>query len=81
LTADVDFRALDMHGTALGFETVLYVTVAEFLRGAGAEVELDRARKAASTSLDIDREATVLAALLDPEDVGGRFKVMLQVRE
>ena len=81
LTSDVDFRALDMHGTALGFETVLYVTVAEFLRGAGAEEELDRARKAASTSLDIDREATVLAALLDPEDVGGRFKVMLQVRE
>jgi hypothetical protein len=29
----------------------------------------------------VDREASVLAALLDPDDVGGRFKVMLQVRE
>ncbi|MHB0981532.1 MAG: SAM-dependent methyltransferase [Thermoleophilia bacterium] len=36
LTADVDFRALALHGEALGFEPVLYTTLAAFLRAAGA---------------------------------------------
>ncbi len=81
LTADVDFRALGLHGTESGFETVLFLTVAGFLQAAGAEEELSRLRKEAAGSLDADREAAVLAALLDPEDVGGVFKVMLQVKE
>ena len=81
LTADVDFRALDLHGTESGFETVLFLTLAAFLQGAGAEKELFHLRQEAVGSLDADRDAAVLAALLDPEDVGGAFKVMLQVKE
>jgi SAM-dependent MidA family methyltransferase len=77
----VDFRALDLHGTESGFETVLFLTLAAFLQGAGAEKELFHLRQEAVGSLDADRDAAVLAALLDPEDVGGAFKVMLQVKE
>ncbi len=81
LTADVDFRALDLHGTESGFERVLFLTLAAFLQAAGAEEELFDLRLEAAGSLDADRDAAVLAALLDPEDVGGAFKVMLQVKE
>ena len=81
LTADVDFAALDTHGRELGFETVLFATVAGFLAAARGGEELERLRGEAAGSLDADREAAMLAALLDPEDVGGVFKVMLQVRE
>ena len=35
LTADVDFRALDLHGEALGLECVLFASLAAFLRGMG----------------------------------------------
>ena len=81
LTADVDFRALDLHGAESGFETVLFLTLAAFLQAAGADQELVDLRREAAGSLDADRHAAVLAALLDPEDVGGAFKVMLQVKE
>ena len=81
LTADVDFAALDLHGRELGFETVLFATVAGFLTAAGGGEELERLRGEAAGSLDADREAAMLAALLDPDDVGGVFKVMLQVKE
>ena len=40
LTADVDFAALDLHGRNEGFETILFTTLAGFLRGGGAEEEL-----------------------------------------
>ena len=98
LTADVDFAALDLHGRKEGFETVLFTTLAGFLRGGGAEDELralrarlaDRfdppgAPAAVATSepdpLEADRQATVLANLLDEDDLGGAFKLMVQVRE
>jgi len=81
LTADVDFRALDLHGRAIGFETVLYTSLAALLQAGGGTEELEALRKRAADSLEADREASVLAALLDNEDVGGAFKVMLQVRE
>ncbi len=108
LTADVDFAALDLHGREEGFETVLFTTLAAFLRGAGAVgelEELERRRAGAGTvgvgeavpetgedgrqatdsletdSLEVDRQATVLRGLLDEEDLGGAFKLMVQVRE
>lgn len=112
LTADVDFRALALHGEDLGFEVVLYTTLAAFLRAAGAEEELrisgpgatgprapglsDEVRGsagpgaagpeaagpgAAGYSLAADVEDGPLAALLDPDGLGGLFKVMLQVKE
>ena len=98
LTADVDFAALDLHGRQEGFETVLFTTLAGFLRGGGAEGELQILRAAAphgaaaSTAptaasgaaadpLEADRQATVLQNLLDERDLGGAFKLMVQVRE
>jgi SAM-dependent MidA family methyltransferase len=85
LTADVDFSALDLHGRREGFETVVFATLAAFLRGGGAEDELRALRagtaETASDTLEADRQATVLESLLDEEDLGAAFKVMVQVRE
>jgi SAM-dependent MidA family methyltransferase len=80
LTADVDFRALHLHGRAAGYETVLYTTVAAMLRGDSGAERLALLGQKAAGSLEIDRRATVLRALLDDHEVGGAFKVMLQVR-
>jgi SAM-dependent MidA family methyltransferase len=44
LTADVDFAAVDLHGREEGFETVLFTTLGRFLRGGGAEDELQALR-------------------------------------
>jgi len=81
LTADVDFRALDLHGRENGFETVLYTSAAALLLGDGGEEQLRALRARAVGSLEADREAAILEALLDQEGLGGSFKVMLQVRE
>ena len=85
LTADVDFGALDLHGRLAGFETVLFTTLAAFQRGGGAEDELralrDGSTETASDTLEADRQATVLTKLLDEQDLGGAFKVMVQVKE
>jgi len=85
LTADVDFAALDLHGRLAGFETVLFTTLAAFLRGGGAEDELralrDGTAETASDTLEADRQATVITNLLDEGDLGGAFKVMVQVKE
>ena len=100
LTADVDFAAVDLHGRQHGFETVVFTTLAAFLRGGGAQAELEALRgdptapglrgKAvlqtpnpgeAADVLEADRQATVIHNLLDESDLGGAFKVMVQVRE
>ncbi|MHB9148535.1 MAG: SAM-dependent methyltransferase [Thermoleophilia bacterium] len=82
LTADVDFRALALHGANLGYECVFYAPLASFLRAAGAGEELPGAGGMAEPySLDTDIRAAPLASLLDLNGVGGLFKVMLQVRE
>ncbi len=89
LTADVDFAALDLHGRGEGFETVLFTTLAAFLRGGGAEDELRVLRSGSEAArpdpapdvLEADRQATVLQNLLDERDLGGAFKLMVQVRE
>ncbi len=89
LTADVDFAALDLHGRQAGFETVLFTTMAAFLRAGGVEEELRSlaAHRDGTTSgpgldpLEADRQATVLRNLLDERDLGSAFKLMLQVRE
>lgn len=83
LTADVDFAALDRHGRQQGFETVLFTTMAAFLTAGGAAAELQAlvAREAGGDVLDDDRQATVLRSLLDGSDLGGAFKLMVQVRE
>jgi SAM-dependent MidA family methyltransferase len=84
LTADVDFAALDLHGRQVGFETVVFTSLAVFLAAGEAGQELAALREASSQmlsdSLEADRQATVLEALLDEEGLGGSFKVMVQVR-
>ncbi len=85
ITADVDFRALDLHGREVGFETVLFTTLAALLRADGGEAQLaaltDRAARVCAEALEAGKEADVLRGLIDPEGLGGAFKVMLQVRE
>ena len=85
LTADVDFRALDLHGRRLGFETVVYSDLASFLRAAGVSEGLVTPRELPccilSDPLEADRQATVLDALLDEQGLGGSYKVMVQVRD
>ncbi len=85
LTADVDFAAVDLHGRQEGLETVLFTTLAGFLRGGGAEDELQALRNGtadtACDALEADRQATVLTNLLDERDLGGTFKLMVQVKE
>ncbi len=84
LTADVDFSALDLHGQLEGFETVLFTTLSAFLRAGGAVDELkafrDGTAEAVADGLEADRQATVLTNLLDEQDWGGAYKVMVQVR-
>jgi SAM-dependent MidA family methyltransferase len=85
LTADVDFSAVDLHGRREGFEMVLFTSLAAFLRAGGAEQEVHhlhtRAADAQADLLEADRQATVLANLLDQQDLGGIFKVMVQTKE
>lgn len=81
LTADVDFRALDLHGEALGLECVLFASLGAFLRGMGGLEEAQRLAESATDSLDCDMAATALQALLDDGDVGGEFKIIVQVGE
>jgi len=85
LTADVDFRALDLHGRKAGFETIVFTSLAAFLAAAGARQELVMPCEPSSCllndPLEADRQATVLGTLLDEEGLGGSFKVMVQVRE
>jgi SAM-dependent MidA family methyltransferase len=80
LTADVDFKALEVHGREAGFETALYTTVAAMLSADSGEQRLAMLEREALDSLESDRRATVLRALLDDQDVGGAFKVMVQVK-
>jgi SAM-dependent MidA family methyltransferase len=85
LTADVDFGALDLHGRREGFETVVFTTLAAFLRGGGAEEELRKLRaviaEGGTDVLEADRQATVLENLLNESDLGSAFKVMVLVRD
>lgn len=81
ITADVDFRALALHGARAGFECLVYTSLAVFLQAMGLQQELDGLRSQAASSLDRDMEAGALAALLDEGGIGGTFKVMVQVRE
>jgi len=83
LTADVDFRALDLHGSRYGFHRLLMTSLAAFLAGLGAREDLEAGHREQRESYDFERDIqlSTLAALLDENDVGGLFKVMIQVRE
>jgi SAM-dependent MidA family methyltransferase len=85
LTADVDFRALDLHGRRAGFETVLFTAVADLLLADRGDERLRALLREAGhpsrTALDADHQAMVLEALLDNQGMGAAFKVMLQVKE
>lgn len=85
LTADVDFRALDVHGRRAGLETVFYITLADMLRADRGVQRLTALRGQAAQvtedALEADRRATVLEELLDYGGLGSTFKIMLQVKE
>ena len=69
ITADVNFTDLRTWGEALGLATAGYGTQAELLR-----------RWLPPRSLARARDDLTLARLLDPDGVGGAFKVLEQVR-
>ena len=81
ITADVDFRALALHGARAGFDCLVYTGLGPLLRALGAGDELARLRAEAVGSLDKDIEAAALAALVEDGGLGDTFKVMVQVRE
>jgi len=81
ITADVDFRALSLHGARAGFDCLVYTGLGPLLRAMGAGDELARLRAEAAGSLDKDIEASALAALVEDGSLGDTFKVMVQVRE
>lgn len=81
LTADVDFRALHIHGEEVGLECILFATLGAFLRGMGGVEEAETLSCAATDDLDSDIAATALGALLDDAGLGGEFKIMVQVGE
>jgi SAM-dependent MidA family methyltransferase len=85
LTADVDFAAVDYHGRQHGFQTILFTTLAAFLRAGGADDEIQALRAgsapAAPDPLESDRQATVLRNLLDERDLGSAYKLLVQVKE
>ncbi len=81
LTADADFGALASHGRDLGLECVAYTTVAALLAAAGGVDEAARLRSGGAGDLSGDVAASRLDCLLDANDVGGLFKLMVQVRE
>ncbi len=81
LTADVDFGALATHGEDLGLECLVYTTVAALLAAAGGAEEVARLRAAVADDLTNDVNASHLDRLLDTDDAGGLFKLMVQVRE
>jgi SAM-dependent MidA family methyltransferase len=88
LTADVDFAAVDLHGRLAGFQTLLFTTLGAFLAAGGAERELEALEGGGSGPdglgddvLEADRQATILRMLMDQDDLGAAFKVMVQVRD
>jgi SAM-dependent MidA family methyltransferase len=85
ITADVDFRALALHGREQGFECLVFTTLARLLCGLGdppGEAEGDRVDDDTPPySLAEDMEGAPLQALRDEGDLGGLFKVMVQVKE
>ncbi|GEM_PF-320556 len=85
LTADVDFAAFGLHARRLGFQCVVFTNLGAFLRAGGAGEELLRLHQvqaqAERDALEADREATVLAALLDERDLGSAFKLLVLARE
>lgn len=82
LTADVDFRALSLHGVDHGFEPVLFTTLATFLHAAGVSDDVrTKGGPGGDYTLETDMEDAPLVSLLDAEGLGGLFKVLLQVRE
>lgn len=85
LTADVDFRAFDLHGRAVGFETLFLTSVADLLQAHGAEKRLQllahRAGRPDGGALGAGRQLSILSALLDRKGLGGAFKVLLQVKD
>lgn len=83
LTADVNFAALDEHGRALGFEAVFFTSLSMFLAAALENPQCNLPLVLSDYSsdfLEADKRETVLQALLDEKNIGGVFKVILQVR-
>jgi SAM-dependent MidA family methyltransferase len=82
LTADVDFRALALHGQECGFDCLVYTSLARLLCGMGElGAQIPAPAGGLDYSLEDDMEQAPLHALRDEEGLGGLFKIMVQVKE
>lgn len=73
LTADVDFRAVALHGEACGLECLLFVPLARFLAAAGEEPPAGAPEVVPGAAADVPGAAADVpaAALGDPPTVSG----------
>lgn len=80
LTADVDFTGLMRAGERVGLRTLGVVPQGEFLRSLGIEELELSAVKGIKSRLEAERIAFDFRKLYEPEAMGERFLVLLQVK-
>jgi SAM-dependent MidA family methyltransferase len=78
LTAHVDFTTLAWAGGDAGLEVEGFVDQTSFLLGLGAHDAAERLLTVASDEADRERMLAGIRGLLDPQDMGRLFKVLIQ---
>ncbi len=78
LTAHVDFTTLAWAGRDAGLEVVGFTDQTRFLLGLGAHETAERLLAAATDEAERERILTGVRGLLDPQDMGRLFKVLVQ---
>jgi SAM-dependent MidA family methyltransferase len=78
LTAHVDFTTLAWAGRDAGLEVVGFTDQTRFLLGLGAHETTERLLAAATEEAERERTLAGIRGLLDPQDMGRLFKVLVQ---
>ncbi|HSE84484.1 MAG TPA: SAM-dependent methyltransferase [Thermodesulfobacteriota bacterium] len=81
ITADVDFTNLIRVGKSLGLDAVKYTTQGQFLIDWGILDIAERYCEEESDNLSAQRNRMAIKNLILPELMGGRFKVLIQVKD
>jgi SAM-dependent MidA family methyltransferase len=81
LTAHVDFTTLAWAGRDVGLEVEGFTDQTRFLLGLGAHEAAERVLAAASDDADRERTLAGIRGLLDPQDMGRVFKVLIQRKD
>lgn len=78
LTAHVDFTTLAWAGRDAGLEVVGFTDQTRFLLGLGVHETAERLLAAATEEAERERTLAGIRGLLDPQDMGRLFKVLVQ---